>query len=316
MRRATPFSLNVGGVPASLMMVLAAFFFATMGMAVKLASAYYSTAEVVMYRGLTGMLLIAALSRWRGESLRTGVPLMHLTRGLAGVTSLCLWFYAISGLPLATAMTFNYMSSIWMALFLVGGAVLWGSTRAEMRVDPRLVVAILIGFAGVAAILRPTIEREQAWYGLMGLFSGVIAAMAYLQVTALGRVGEPEARVVFYFSTGSAIAGLLLTLATGGLHAHSLRGVLCLLGVGVPATLAQLLLTRAYAIGKPLVNASLQYLGIVFSVAYGAWVFGDRVTPLTLVGIALVVFSGLAAARLRQVAYPQPVPSQPPDLSS
>jgi drug/metabolite transporter (DMT)-like permease len=112
-------------------------------------------------------------------------------------SALCLWFYSIGGLPLATAMTLNYMSSVWIALFLIGGAVLMGPARNGP--DGRLVLAVLAGFAGVALILRPTIEQDQLWHGLMGLLSGVLAATAYLQVTALGRVGEPGERVVFYF---------------------------------------------------------------------------------------------------------------------
>ncbi|MCK7491069.1 MAG: hypothetical protein MZW92_04330 [Comamonadaceae bacterium] len=64
----------------------------------------------------------------------------------------------IGGLPLATAMTLNYMSSVWMALFLIGGAVMLGAAR----IDGRLVAAVLLGFAGVALVLRPTIEQRPA----------------------------------------------------------------------------------------------------------------------------------------------------------
>ena len=140
------------------------------------------------------------LARWRGGSLKTTVPGMHAWRAVVGVTSLVLWFYSIGGLPLATAMTLNYMSSVWMALFLIGGAILLGSAR----VDPKLVAAVLTGFAGVALVLRPTIDQQQLWHGLAGLLSGVLAALAYLQVTALGRTGEPDYRIVFYFSVSGA----------------------------------------------------------------------------------------------------------------
>jgi len=105
------------------MMVCATFLFASMGVCVKLASAWYGTGEIVMYRGLIGLLLMGALTRWQGVSLRTTVPGMHFWRSISGVTALCLWFYSISGLPLATGMTLNYMSSVWMALFLIGGTL-------------------------------------------------------------------------------------------------------------------------------------------------------------------------------------------------
>lgn len=287
---------------APLLMTLATLLFATMGVCVKLASSYYAASEIVMYRGLVGTLMMAALARWHGQSLRTKVPAMHFWRSLSGVIALSLWFYAIGQLPLATAMTLNYMSSIWMALFLIGGAVMLGSAR----VDPRLVVTVLLGFGGVALVLRPSMDQQQIWHGLAGLASGVLSAMAYLQVTALGRAGEPEFRVVFYFSMGGVVAGALVSLASGsGWHGHTWKGAGLLLAVGLLATAAQVMMTRAYALGKALVNASLQYLGIVFSALYGVLLFGDRLGWLSWLGIALIVGAGLGATLLRAGATPK-----------
>ena len=278
----------------SWLIVGATFLFATMGVCVKLASVDYPAGEIVFYRGLTGALMMLGLARWRGGTVATRVPSMHFWRSLSGVTALVLWFYAIGNLPLATAMTLNYMSSVWMALFLIGGAVALGTSR----VDGRLIATVLVGFAGVALILRPTIAEQQLWHGLMGLLSGVIAATAYLQVTALGRVGEPEYRIVFYFSLGSTVVGAA-TVLWSGFHPLNLRGALLLFSVGVLATLAQLMITRAYGRGKPLVNASLQYLGITWSFGYGVVLFGDHVTAMALSGMLLIVAAGLSATLLR-----------------
>jgi S-adenosylmethionine uptake transporter len=277
------------------MIVLASFLFASMGVCVKLASAHYDTGEIVFYRGLTGAAMMALLARSRRGTLATRVPAMHFWRSLSGVVALCLWFYVIGKLPLATAMTLNYMSSVWMALFLIGGAVMMG----QARIDGRLVGTVLLGFAGVALVLRPTIGQEQLWYGLVGLLSGMISATAYLQVTALARAGEPEYRIVFYFSVGGIGAGTLSLLWTGGLHSHTWSGAALLLAVGVLASTAQLLMTRAYGIGRTLVNASLQYLGIVFSFVYGVILFAERLTWMALAGIVLIVAAGLAATLLR-----------------
>ena len=281
---------------APLLMLVASFLFATMGVCVKLASAHYAPGEIVFYRGLIGALTLAGLTRWRGGSLRTAVPAMHFWRSLSGVGALGLWFYAIAHLPLATAVTLNYMSSVWMALFLIGGAVMLGG--AGTRIDSRLVVTVLVGFAGVAMVLRPTVEHDRLWPGLVGLLSGMLAALAYLQVTALGRAGEPEYRVVFYFSLGSVAAGLATMLADTA-HPHTPTGLLWLVAVGVLATVAQMMMTRAYSIGRTLVNASLQYLGIAWSFVYGVLVFGDAVRPLALGGMVLIVAAGLAATGLR-----------------
>ncbi|MBA4341684.1 MAG: EamA family transporter [Methylibium sp.] len=287
---------------APVLMIAASFLFATMGVCIKLASEFYDTGEIVMYRGLIGVLMMALLARWQGLTLATRVPAMHFWRSLSGVSALSLWFYSIAHLPLATAMTLNYMSSVWMALFLIGGAVMLGSRR----VDPRLVAAVLLGFAGVALVLRPTMEQQQLWHGLAGLLSGMLSAMAYLQVTTLGRAGEPEYRIVFYFSLGGAIAGALMNTGLGHWHAHdSLQGAALLLAVGVLATLAQLMMTRAYGRGTPLVNASLQYLGIVFAVIYGVLLFQDKLSLSALAGIMLIVGAGLGATLLRSRATPK-----------
>jgi drug/metabolite transporter (DMT)-like permease len=284
---------------APLLMLGASLLFATMGVCVKLASAHYGAGEIVLYRSLVGAVFIAGLSHWRGGSLRTTIPAMHFWRSLTGVISLALWFYAIGKLPLATAVTLNYMSSVWMALFLIGGAVMLGSAR----VDPRLVATVLAGFAGVALVLQPTLERDQFQGALAGLTSGLTSAMAYLQVTALGRAGEPEYRVVFYFSVGGVLMGSLLTLMSGA-HAHTLQGAALLLAIGVLATTAQMMMTRAYAIGRALTNASLQYMGIAFAFVFGVLVFDDPVTGLALAGMVLIVGAGLVATRLRQRAAP------------
>jgi S-adenosylmethionine uptake transporter len=196
-------------------------------------------------------------------------------------------------------MTLNYMSSVWMALFLIGGAVMLGG----QRIDWRLIATVLVGFGGVALVLRPTLEQNQLWAGLVGLLSGMLSATAYLQVTALGRVGEPEYRVVFYFSLGGVTAGASMML-WGGASPHTLRGLLLLLATGVLAATAQMMMTRAYAIGRTLSNASLQYLGIVFSFLYGVLLFHDPVTWMALSGMALIVAAGLAATLLRSRSAP------------
>ena len=247
-----------------------------------------------MYRGLIGAVLIFAVSRFRGETLRTAVPARHFVRSLTGVTALCLWFYAIGGLPLATAMTLNYTSSLWIAVFLVAGASVFGTGR----VDPRLVVAALLGFFGVVLVLRPTFAQEHWWHGLVGLLSGMLSAAGYLQMVTLARAGETESRTVFYFSIGGIVGGAALA-SFGGWHAHSANGIALLIAIGVLATVAQLMLTRAYARGRTLANASLQYLGIAFSFVYGVLLFDDPINGLAAVGMLLIVGAGVRATLLR-----------------
>jgi len=295
---------------SALWMVLASFFFATMAVCVKIASSWFTGAELVFYRGVLGMLFMWMLARGQGVALATRYPMMHGWRSLVGVISLGAWFYAIAELPLATAMTLNYMSSVWVAAFLIGGALLaWnpGKGGAPNAAAPfrqgALVLTVLAGFAGVIMMLRPTIEQNQVFAGLVGLMSGLTSAFAYMQVMALGKIGEPESRTVFYFAVGSAVAGGI-GMAVGGVSPWDWGHALWLLPVGLLASLGQLCMTRAYNHGATLVVANLQYTGLVFGAAYGVALFGDRISPMGWAGMALIVASGIAATVLRSRAAP------------
>jgi drug/metabolite transporter (DMT)-like permease len=267
-----------------------------MGVCIKFASLYYGSGEIVMYRGVVGALAIAAISRWRGESLRTSVPWKHASRSATGVAALTLWFQAIAVLPLATAVTMNYTSSLWLAAILMG-STLWMSGQ---RVEQQLLWTVVVGFVGVVLVLRPTMESQALWYGVLGLASGLLSALSYLQVAALGRAGEPDTRIVFYFSVAGVVGGAAMS-AAGEWHTLVWPGLGWLLAVGVLSTVAQLMLTRAYARGTTLVTASLQYLGIAFSFTYGVVLFGDAVSWQALVGITFIAGAGIHATQMRRV---------------
>ena len=173
-------------------MILSSFVFATMGVCVKYASAHFNSAELVFYRGVIGVIFIAAYARARGVSLATRLPAMHAWRSAVGVMSLSAWFYAIAHLPLATAMTLNYMSSVWIAAFLVGGSLMFSKAGQKSPSQGPLVMAIMASFAGVVLLLRPAMDQNQTFAGLVGLLSGLGAAFAYMQVMAISRMGEPE----------------------------------------------------------------------------------------------------------------------------
>jgi S-adenosylmethionine uptake transporter len=289
----------------ALWMVLASFFFATMGVGVKIASENFNTFELVCYRGLISMLFMWLMMRARGVTLATTVPMMHAWRATIGVLSLGSWFYAIAHLPLATAMTLNYMSGVWIAAFIVGGAMFYSSAKDAKSQGP-LLLTVICGFAGVVMTLRPTIDQNQLFAGVIGLLSGMGAALAYMQVTVLGRLGEPEERTVFYFALGSAIAGGVGMLFAGfsPVSSWSSVGAWWLIPIGILASLGQWSMTRAYSKGSTLVVANMQYSGIVFAAIYSLVLFGDIIPALGWAGIVVILASGVAATVLRSRALP------------
>lgn len=288
-------------------MILSSFLFATMGVCVKFASEHFNSAELVFYRGVLGILFMAAYARAQGITLRTRYPAMHAWRSVIGVMSLSAWFYAIAHLPLATAMTLNYMSSVWIAAFLVGGALMLGKAGQKGPSQGPLVLAILASFIGVVMLLRPAIDQNQTFAGLVGLMSGLGAAFAYMQVMAISRMGEPETRTVFYFAVGTAVAGALGMIVMG-ITPWNWQHALWLPPLGILASLGQLTMTKAYSMsenhGGTLMVANLQYSGIVFAAIYSLILFGDNIPLIGWAGMALIIVSAIAATVLRARAAP------------
>lgn len=274
----------------SLWMLAAGLAFALMGVFVKVASVHFATAELVLWRALVQMAVAWALLRHARLPVRTPRLGMHVHRGVAGFVSLFMFFHALTELPVATAMTLNYSSPLFLAILL--------AALARERPGWKLVGTVLLGFVGVVLLLRPTFAADLWWPGLIGLASGAISAVAYWNVRQLVRANEPESRVVFYFGL-FALAGALVWMAPQRWHAPSADTWWMLAGVGGLGALGQVAMTRAYGQGSTLVTAALSYSGIVFSSVIGIAWFGDLLSWPAWLGIALIVAAGILAVHLR-----------------
>jgi drug/metabolite transporter (DMT)-like permease len=276
----------------SLWMLVASLLFACMGVCVKFAAATHSAVEITFYRSFISLILMFGLVRLRGVPLATPHWRWQISRGAVGFSALVAYFYAITLLPLATAVTLNYTSAIFLAIYLA---------LAGMRMRAGILGALVVGLVGVALLLKPTFHADQLVGGLIGLGSGVLAGMAYFSVRELGARGEPETRTVFYFSLVSSVcAGLWLVFSD--LHAVDFKSGLLLLGVAGFATVAQLAMTRAYTRGKTLMSAALAYSTVIFSSLFGVLFWGEVLDTAGWLAIGLIILSGIAATHFSRAS--------------
>ena len=273
-------------------MIVAGLLFATMGVFVKIGSEQFGAAELAFYRSLITFLAVIGIVSINKGTVRTQHLGAHVIRGVFGAVSLIGYFYAIANLPLATAQTLNYTSPLFLAIATV---VVLGE-----RFSGWLIVAIVLGFLGVALLLQPTFQEGKEGPALIGLFSGVLASWAYLSVRTLGRLGEPDWRVVFWFGLIASVISGGWQLATSQFHAVRWDNVWILLGMGIAATAAQLAMTRAYRTGNTLVVGSLSYSTLVFGAVATFLVWNQRLAPLEWAGMAVIVASGIIAMRLEK----------------
>jgi S-adenosylmethionine uptake transporter len=276
----------------SLWMLVASFLFACMGVCVKYAAVTHSAVEITFYRSFISLILMFGLVRLRGVSLVTAHWRWQISRGVVGFSALFAYFYAITLLPLATAVTLNYTSAIFLAIYLA---------LAGMRMRAGILGALAVGLIGVVLLLKPTLHADQLIGGLIGLGSGVLAGMAYFSVRELGARGEPETRTVFYFSLVSSVcAGVWLVFSE--LHTVDLKSGLLLLGVASFATVAQLAMTRAYTRGTTMMSAALAYSTVIFSSLFGALFWGEVLDASAWLAIGLIILSGIAATHFSRAS--------------
>ena len=269
----------------SLWMLLASIMFAGMGACVKVASDYgASLPHVVLFRGIPSVLLLLFWARLTHRTLRPSSWKLHIWRNVSGITSMWLGFFAISHLPLSTAISLNYTAP----LFIAG----WMLARGGTQRDPVRIMAVLLGFLGVIAVLRPSIGQDHWFAAALGLGAGALSAVAMMQIRELGRVGEPEWRTVLIFSCGVCLTSL------GGLAVEGWRYInplawAALVGVGVFGLVGQLAMTRAFGLGSALLTAALQYTTIIFAALLGIVFWDDLPDAIAWGGMALIIASGL-----------------------
>ncbi len=286
----------------SLWMLVAALGFATMGALVKVGSAKFSSAELVFYRSLFGFLLIFTLIRIKRLPIKTPHLNKQLARALIGFVALLMFFYAISHLPLATAITLNYTSPLFLAAFM--------PFMLLERPKKILYLAILMSFIGIILLLKPSFAREDLLAGIVGLCSGIGAGLAYVHVKQLGNLHEPDWRTVFYFTLISTI-GAGIWMLFDQVSVVTWHDLPILLGLAGSATLAQLALTRAYRTGKTLTVASLSYATVVISSLFGILFWAEHLSASEWLAIGLIMIGGVLSTYSAQQA--EPIVAENPD---
>ena len=265
-------------------MLVAGLLFGCMGVFVKLGAAHFSYGELVFYRSFIGLLIVYLIMRSQRVGIATQYWRNHLWRGISGSVALGLYFYCITVLPLATAVTLNYTAPLFLTLLTM--------LVFKEKFHLPLSIAIALGFGGVVLLLQPTLQHDQLLPGVLGLISGFLAGVAYLNVKQLGIIGEPDTRTVFYFSLTATIgSGVWMLFDT--VHTITAQSFAILLGIGSTATLAQLAMTRAYRTGNTLVVGSLAYSTIVFASVFGMLLWKELLPLTSWLGMALIMAGGV-----------------------
>ena len=282
-------------------MLIASFTFAIMGAFAKLASAHMPSLEVVFFRNVAGVILIGLAILKQPLQNKGGKPFLLFFRGFMGFSALLAFFYNIAHIPLGDAMTFSKTSPIFTAIF----AWMFLSEKLSLKAWG----AIGIGFVGIVLITQPT-GIGFSKYDVLGIFSGVGAALAYTSIRELKDYYDTRAIVLSFMGIGT-LGPIILFLISPYMDFPELdfmlgkfvmpQGIVWfyVLGMGVLATISQVLMTKAYAETKAGIVGAVSYSNIVFSILVGMLLGDSFPDIITVSGICLIIFAGIMVARAK-----------------
>jgi drug/metabolite transporter (DMT)-like permease len=286
-----------------LFMLLASLSFAAMGGFAKVVSQILPPVEVTFFRNIFGVLLVG-LSIWKTPLQQTGGKfLLLIFRGSMGFMALLAYFYIMAHIPLGEAVTYNKTSPIFVAIFAY--------IFLKEKLQPSALLAIVVGFVGIVLVAQPEGGNFDK-YDILGIFSGIGAALAYTSIRELRKYYDTRAIVMSFMGVGT-LAPLVLMLLTPYVNVSQdfdwmfatfvmPEGIVWLYvtAVGLFATISQLLMTKAYELTKAGIVGTISYSNIVFAVVIGV-MLGDPIPNIwTILGIILVITSGLMVALAKE----------------
>ncbi|MBI4431686.1 MAG: DMT family transporter [Candidatus Omnitrophica bacterium] len=265
--------------------VTSTFAFALMAACVKSAKRL-PFIEIVFMRGFIGLLFMLVFVPFARASFwgKRRKPL--LVRAFAGVCALCLHFYAITHLPLATAMFLGQTSPLLV--------VMMATFFLKEKVTPAILGMILLGFFGTALLLQPDFYENPSAC-IAGLASGFFAAIAMIAIRYVGKA-ESALTSIFYFVLITAITTAPVALPI--FVPPTPLEWLALVGIGFFSFLGQVWLTGAFRIGPASSVTAFVYLTPVFSYVLGYVFWGETLTLLANIGAVIIVLSGIGLSFL------------------
>ena len=258
-------------------MLMATFFFAIMNVFVKQLSSIPAM-EIVFFRCLVSAL-ICFVGIWRAKvDWRGNNNALLIARGSFGTIALFTFFLTVQNIPLATAVTIQYLSPIFttfIAVFLLNEKV-----RALQW------IFYALAFAGVF-VMKGFDSSVSTFFLVTGIISAFCSGVAYNLVRRLKEREHPLV-VVLHFQLVGVVAGFVFT-AFNWVTPANLWQWFCLLMCGILTQLGQICLTKSLQADRVANVSILNYTGIVYALLFGVFIFGEVYTMQTILGILLVV---------------------------
>lgn len=256
---------------------------------VKLTSANVDPIQIGFSRFAISLIMVLWLvgrSQPGFAALRTRRPLEHAARAFCAAVELTAFYFAISLLPLPTAMSIVMASPIFGTML---GIIF---LRERLRLGGW--IAVFAGFAGMLLVMQPE-EGANSIIGTVAVLTSVVLwSFAQLFARRLSTT-ESNYSILFYYAIGGVI---ILGLATPFVWVNPTPLEWAgLLAVGVFGCVGQYFLIMALRYAPLSLLAPFEYSSLVWASLYGYIIWGDVLGPIAILGVAIIIASCLYISR-------------------
>ena len=259
-------------------MLMALLFFTIMNVLIKYIPRI-SAVEIIFFRSVVSLIMSYGLLKQQKVNIWGNNKKWLIIRGIAGSAGLLFFFTTIKVMPLGSAIAIQYLSPIFTSLL--------GIFIVKEKVLSWQWVFFAMAFIGVVVIqgFDTRVTSEQALVGIAGAFS---AGMAYNSIRKL-KDSEHPLVIIFYFP--------LVTIPITGAYLLSnwlnptWLELAILIAIGIVTQFAQLFMTKAYQADTLSKISSIQYLGIVFALAFGYFLFDESYDFNSSAGIVIIIIA-------------------------
>ncbi len=268
---------------AGLWMIGAIASFSAMAVAGRAVSLSLDTFEIMLYRSLTGIVIVLAVGGAAGTlgQITRRTPELHLIRNLAHFSGQNLWFYAITVAPLAQVFALEFTTPIWVILL---SPLLLGERLRRVSV-----ISALIGFVGILIVARP--DPGNIGPGVVpAALCAIGFAFSAIFTRKLTRT-ETITCIMFWLTVLQAIFGLICAGYDGDIALPSAANAPWLALIGCAGLVAHFCLTTALSLAPASIVTPIDFARLPVIAVVGALVYGEVLDPLVFLGAA-IIFTG------------------------
>ena len=281
-----------------LYMLTASFCFALTGACARWLRDDINPIELVLFRNIIGVIFILYSIRLSPVKQKGGKPWLLIFSGVIGTLALYSFFYGISKIGLAIAITYQQSYPVFLALF---AAYFLGE-----KLIGREWVAIVTGFVGICLIFLPSVDTSllTVKHHTIGLSNALMTGMAYLSIRGLSEIYDQRSIILSFMLSGIILPVISLFIGQLIEPGHfdfiintfdvpRLEHYPVILLLGLAALVGQIYLTKAFSYQKTGIIAAVGYSNIVFSIIFGT-LLGDAFPDLLrITGIFLIIICGV-----------------------